>query len=98
MINPAHRASYNSIDNRNLIVNVQVMGKKQEIITYQNFKDMNSHHSRAPSNEGYVLAYSGDRPIQTHRDSSSNSMFLNDYITVGNSRHKKTQSQGRKLQ
>lgn len=29
---PKHRCSYSSIDNRNLIVNVQIMGKKQDTI------------------------------------------------------------------
>lgn len=93
--------SNNSLDNRNLIVNVQVMGKKQEIITYQSklprdrvdFKQ--PFPQRRSKANNYVLACSEDREIQTHRESSRERSLLNDYHNQPKSKHKKTQSQER---
>lgn len=96
--NSRHYWSHNSLENRNLIVNVQVMGKKQEIITYQSncgllffnnfigFKDPSSNHANFKSNN-YVLAWSEDRESQTHRDNSKESLSY-DYNVNQKSKHK----------
>lgn len=113
-----HNYSYNSLENRNLIVNVQVMGKKQEIIqdkckcthaqqitcpglsrgyNCECKKDNGSgRYSRRPKNNNYILAYSGDREIQTHRESSQDKEMLNEYRNAQKPKHKKTHSHGRK--
>ena len=82
--NPRHFWSHDSLDNRNVIVNVQVMGKKQEIIY---LKDP-GYKQRNPRSNNYVLACSDDRESQTHRDNSKDKMLSYDYNTNQKNKHK----------